>query len=157
MGPKPFEHVIDEHGPAVLRVARARVPATDADDVWVETFIAALRAYSALPPTVNIEAWLVTIARNKSIDHLRAAGRQPELNNDVDAAVSDEINLRDEELWAAVESLPRKQRDAVIYHHIGGLPYTEVAQILGNSEVAARRAAADGLKTLRATYREVEI
>ncbi len=32
------------------------------------------------------------------------------------------------------------------------MPYAEVAELLGNSEVAARRAAADGVKRLRAWY-----
>ena len=43
-----------------------------------------------------------------------------------------------------------KQREALAYHHLAGLPYAQVGAILGNSEAAARRAAADGLKSLRA-------
>ena len=53
----------------------------------------------------------------------------------------------------ALNRLPRKQREAIAYHHVAGLPYAEVATLLGNSEAAARRAAADGIKRLRATYR----
>lgn len=72
----PFEVLVEAHGPAVLRVCRALVGVQDADDVWQETFLAALRAY---PSTVvlNAEAWLVTIARNKAMDHHRKAGRLP--------------------------------------------------------------------------------
>ena len=36
------------------------------------------------------------------------------------------------------------------YHHVAGLPYREVAGILGGTPEAARRAAADGIKRLRA-------
>jgi RNA polymerase sigma factor (sigma-70 family) len=57
--------------------------------------------------------------------------------------------VRDDALWAALDALPPGQRAAVAYHHVAGLPYAEVAQILGNSEAAARRAAADGIRSLR--------
>ncbi|WP_113716128.1 RNA polymerase sigma factor [Arthrobacter dokdonensis] len=72
----PFDVLVEAHGPAVLRVCRDLVGVQDADDVWQETFLAALRA---CPSTVvlNAEAWLVTIARNKAMDHHRKAGRLP--------------------------------------------------------------------------------
>ena len=38
------------------------------------------------------------------------------------------------------------------YHYLAGLPYADVAGILGGSADAARRAAADGIATLRRTY-----
>jgi DNA-directed RNA polymerase specialized sigma24 family protein len=58
----------------------------------------------------------------------------------------------DGDLWAALSALPDKQRAAVAYHYLAGLPYQEVAAILGGTTDAARRAAADGVRTLRATY-----
>lgn len=38
------------------------------------------------------------------------------------------------------------------YHYLAGLPYAEIATLLGGSPAAARRAAADGIATLRRTY-----
>ena len=58
----------------------------------------------------------------------------------------------DDELWQAVAALPFTQRAAVVYHHVAGLPYAEIAEILGNSTDAARRNAADGIAALRRTY-----
>jgi DNA-directed RNA polymerase specialized sigma24 family protein len=40
----------------------------------------------------------------------------------------------------------------VTYHYLAGLPYAEVGDLLGSSEAAARRSAADGMATLRASY-----
>ena len=60
--------------------------------------------------------------------------------------------LPDETLWAAVRDLPAKQRHAVAYHYVADLAYAEVATIMGTSEAAARRNAADGIKALRRTY-----
>jgi DNA-directed RNA polymerase specialized sigma24 family protein len=51
-----------------------------------------------------------------------------------------------------VGALPPKQRQAVAYHYLAGLPYSEIAVILDSSVAAARRAAADGIATLRRTY-----
>jgi DNA-directed RNA polymerase specialized sigma24 family protein len=40
----------------------------------------------------------------------------------------------------------------VAYHYLADLPYAEVGALLGSSEAAARRSAADGIATLRTTY-----
>lgn len=58
--------------------------------------------------------------------------------------------------WPAVLALPLRQRQAVAYHHVAGLPYTDVATIVGCSVVAARRAAADGIATLRTIFERQE-
>ena len=58
----------------------------------------------------------------------------------------------DGDLWRAVAALPDKQRQAVAYHYVAGLAYAEVADILGGTSDAARRAAADGVKNLRKNY-----
>jgi DNA-directed RNA polymerase specialized sigma24 family protein len=55
------------------------------------------------------------------------------------------------DLWAAVAALPDKQRQAIAYHYFAGLPYAEVADIVGGTAEAARRAASDGIKALRVT------
>jgi DNA-directed RNA polymerase specialized sigma24 family protein len=59
---------------------------------------------------------------------------------------------RDSDLTDAVAALPPKQRQAVAYHYLAGLPYAEIAPLLDSSAAAARRAAADGIAALRRTY-----
>ena len=56
----------------VLRVCRAVLGPTAADDAWSETFLSAMAAYPRLEPGSNVAAWLVTIAHRKAIDHVRA-------------------------------------------------------------------------------------
>jgi DNA-directed RNA polymerase specialized sigma24 family protein len=53
-----------------------------------------------------------------------------------------------------MQALPFKQRVAVAYHYVAGMPYADVAALIGGSQDAARRAAADGIATLRKTYGE---
>ena len=59
---------------------------------------------------------------------------------------ADDRVLRD-----AVAALPERQRLAVALHHLGGLPYAEVAALVGGTPEAARRAASDGVAALRRT------
>jgi RNA polymerase sigma factor (sigma-70 family) len=147
---KPFEQVVAEYGPMVLRVCRAVLGPTDAEDAWSETFLSALKAYPDLPADANIEAWLVTIAHRKAIDVTRAGKRTPVPVEEVPERESTTATV-DGDLWDAVAKLPDKQRAAVAYHYLAGLPYAEVARITGGTTDAARRAAADGVKALRAT------
>ncbi len=101
----------------------------------------------------NVQAWLVTIAHRKAIDSTRAAARDAFPTADLpDTATAPAADHRDLDLADALGRLPPKQKQAVAYHYLAGLPYTEVAAIVGGSTDAARRAAADGIATLRRTY-----
>lgn len=160
----PFDEVVTRHGAAVLRVCRALVGPNDADDAWSETFLSAMRAYPQLPPDSNVRGWLVTIAHHRSIDLLRGRDRTPIPTETIEAAApavalsaqgipgGDGGSLGDD-LRHALERLPTKQRHAVVYHHLGGLRYAEVGAVMGTSEAAARRSAADGIAALRRARR----
>jgi RNA polymerase sigma factor (sigma-70 family) len=153
-GKQPFEAVVAAHGETVLRVCRAVLGPSDADDAWSETFLSALRAYPALPADANVRAWLVTIAHRKAIDATRATARRatpvaetPDIRST--PAADDRAAGLDRSLVDAFMALPVKQKHAVAYHYLAGLPYAEVAAILGGTTDAARRAAADGIAALR--------
>ncbi len=156
---RPFEEVVAEYGATVLRVCRAVVGPTDADDAWSETFLSALRAYPDLPSDANLEAWLVTIAHRRALDVGRARSRRPLPTDNLPEHPSPHADpaARDPDIWDALQRLPDKQRQAVAYHHIAGLPFAEIAELLGNSPDAARRAAADGIKSLRKHYTKDQI
>jgi RNA polymerase sigma factor (sigma-70 family) len=160
---RPFEQIVTEYGPMVLRVCRAVLGPVDAEDAWSETFLAALAAYPRLDETANVEAWLVTIAHRKAIDSTRASARRPVAAGDLpDAPAAPDVPAAglgrpedwDGDLWNALRALPEKQRLVVAYHHLAGLPYQEIATIVGGTADAARRAAADGIRNLRRTYLE---
>ncbi|HEX5466148.1 MAG TPA: sigma-70 family RNA polymerase sigma factor [Candidatus Limnocylindrales bacterium] len=156
MSKRPFEEIVEQHGATVFRVARAVVGPADAEDAWSETFLAAMRAYPALDEGANMEAWLVTIAHRKAIDLGRSQARRPASVGQPpdDRPATDGLpgHAPDDELWAAIRALPARQRQTVAYHYLADLPYAEVAAIVGGTAEAARRAAADGIRTLRRTY-----
>jgi RNA polymerase sigma factor (sigma-70 family) len=146
----PFDRVVEEHGALVLRVCRAVVGTADAEDVWSETFLAALRQYDGLRPDSNVRGWLATIARNKGIDHLRRQARV-EVRGALDTATIDrsDDDAAADALHAAITTLAPKQHDAVVYRYLADLPYEEVARLMDISPAAARRNAADGIARLR--------
>jgi RNA polymerase sigma factor (sigma-70 family) len=149
----PFEKVVKQHGATVLRVVRAILGHADADDAWSDTFLAAMKAYPDLSADANVEAWLVTIAHRKAIDITRATARRAiPLADTPDTPSRDHADKSDTDLTEAVAALPTKQRQAVAYHYLAGLPYAEIATLLDTSAAAARRAAADGIAALRRTH-----
>lgn len=152
MTPPPFQRFLDAHRDDVWRFLLASVGRERADDVFQETFLAALRAYPRARPS-NPRAWVLTIAHRKAIDDARArlrapvpVGEPPEATPDLD---DDAPRLADDGLWARVHALPPKQRAAVLLRFAGDLSHREVAKALGCSEEAARRSAYEGLAKLR--------
>ena len=146
----PFQRVLDEHAEAVLRFCRASVGPIDADDLFQDTVVAALRTYPRLRHAENLRGWLLTIAHTKVLDHHRARVRRPvpvpELR---DEPAAPPAPRPDDELWAAVRGLPPRQRSAVLLRFVGDLSHREIAAALGSSEEAARRSLADALAKLR--------
>ncbi|UYQ77881.1 RNA polymerase sigma factor [Glutamicibacter sp. JL.03c] len=149
----PFERIVQDYGLNVLRICRALLDEHRAQDAWSETFLSALKAYPQLAEDANVLAWLVRIARNKAIDELRK--NKPEILDDhlQWEHADDQVNLGKEadnlQLWKEVAKLPQKQRMVVGYRYLGGLSYTQIAQLVSGSEASARRAGSDGIKNLR--------
>jgi RNA polymerase sigma factor (sigma-70 family) len=149
----PFQRFIDAHADDVLRLLVASVGRNDADDAFQETFLSALRAYRRLRPDSNLRAWVLTIAHRKALDVHRARGRRPVPVPDLEHHLgADDGAARDTaggDHWERVRALPPRQRAVLTLRYAADLTHAEIALALGCTEAAARRAAADGLKTLR--------
>jgi DNA-directed RNA polymerase specialized sigma24 family protein len=138
----PFEALLEATRTLVYRYLVAAVGPIDADDVFQETFLAALRAYPRCTEPDRLDRWVLRIASRKAIDHHRAAsGADPAADGLIAAA-------------RAVRELPSRQRDAVAYRHVLGLSVAETASLMGTTEDAVRANAYQGIKKLkeRATW-----
>ncbi len=79
-------------------------------------------------------AWLVRLARNASIDHLRSNRLTPtEHVIDPDASYGGDFDQA-ETVRTALASLPNEQRQVVFLRHVVGLTPGEIADRLGRSE-----------------------
>jgi RNA polymerase sigma factor (sigma-70 family) len=149
-GLPPFEEFLDATGPTVFRFLRVAVGPAEADDVYQETYLSALRAYPKVRQTGKLDRWILAIASRKAIDHHRSARRRPIPTDDVpDAAVDDEPVLADATLWDAVKELPPRQRVAVVHRHVLDRGYDEIAELMGCSAETARANVYQGMKRLR--------
>ena len=149
----PFQAVLDDHGTALYRHLVGVLGPHDGADCYQETVIAALRGWPP-PYEGNLRGWLFTVAHRKVIDQARASGRRALPVGDLpDAAGADRVDggpvEHDREVWAAVRSLPHKQRVAVALRHGDDWDYGEIAEVLGCSEAAARQSVKAGLDRLR--------
>jgi len=142
----PFETFYAEHAGEVLRLLRRRLGRDRADDAFQETFLRALRAYDRLTYGEHLRAWVLTIATRVAVDAHRRAGEPteelPELpDNDGRPAY--------EELAFLTDSLPPRERAAVVLRYGYDLDYDQIAAALGSSSDAARQAASSGVRRLR--------
>ena len=135
------------HGTVVLRVCRALVGVQDADDVWQETFLAALRAYPESGGIRNREAWLVTIARNIIRDHVKSSRYRLEVTTadmrDADRATDgpeDAVvqHLTNQQLLICVQQLNAEQQECIVLRFLHGLSVAETAAIMGKKDGAIK-------------------
>jgi len=147
----PFQTLVEEHRVDLYRFCVVTAGRGDADDVFQESWVAALRAYPKLRRADNLRAWLFRIAQNKAIDLHRSRSRRAVPVEQLPEPAAPERERLDggTELWAGVRELPAKQRAAVFCRAVLGMPYAELGELLECSEEAARRNAFEGLKKLR--------
>jgi RNA polymerase sigma factor (sigma-70 family) len=158
----PFQALLDEHGSDVLGYLVATVGPHDAEDVFQDTFIAALRAYEGLEHARNLHSWLLTIAHNKAIDHHRSRGRRAVPAGDAEEVAGSlpsansrpdhEVGRGNPDLWRAVSALPPKQRSAVVLRYATDMSYAAIGRAMDSSEAAARRNVHEGLQKLRGEF-----
>ena len=151
----PFQRFLDAHRDHVLRFLIASVGRQDADDAFQETFLSALRAYPRVRADSNLRGWVLTIAHRKAIDVHRARGRNPVAVAEVSERPPAATDTESPDHWERVRALPTRQREVLTLRYAADLTHAEIAHALGCSEEAARRAAADGLKTLRKELSDV--
>ena len=149
----PFQLLYDEHRDRVWRFVVSLVGRADADDVFQETWLAALRSYPTLRDASNLRSWVLTIAASKATDEHRARTRRPDPTPDLPDGVAVVPDIADDSLWADVRELPPKQRTALAHRFIGDLAYADIAVAMGTTPAAARRNVHEALTKLRTTWR----
>lgn len=140
----------------------------DAADMASEAFLRAYAALRSYPPErvgqLQLRPWLLTIVLNLLRNEARNAGRRPaRVGLDGWAPVADaregpeeHASRRDGQsrLGALLTELPEAQRSAVVLRHVVGLPYAELAVVMGCPEGTAKSHVARGLERLRAMIPE---
>lgn len=140
--PDQIEAWADKHGKEIhAYLWRMLGDAQDADDALQETFLRVLRHRRAAP-ILEPRAWLYAIAGNvarSQLRHRRTEGERRAMPG-IDVVAPDGVAERDraDAVRREVESLPSKQRQALMLRRYQGLSYDEVARVLGGSAQTAR-------------------
>ena len=166
-----FDHLLGKYrAPVVHFVYRlVREPAL-AEELAQEVFLRVFRARRNYRPRAKFTTWLFRIATNVALNALRDGRMRRWGETSIDAEDADpqvaqlsapgptaEQRLleaeRARQIRAAVESLPEKQRLAVLLHKYQDLDYAEIAPILGCSESALKSLLFRAYEALRVKLR----
>lgn len=165
--------LLDQLYGAALRMTRN--PA-DAEDLVQETYIKAFQGFRSYKPGTNLKAWLYRILTNAYINNYRKAQRRPAeyATDDItdsqiaETASHTSIGLRsaevealeklpDEEIRDALMSLKEDYRMVVYYADVEGLPYKEIAEIMGTPIGTVMSRLHRGRKQLRHALHNVAV
>ncbi len=120
-----------------------------AEDLTQDVYTAALVRARDGDATVLVLPWLLTVARNKLVDHFRHADRERRKLALIESDVSGSIGDPDGPLIARLVCLPPLQRAAIALRYVDDLPVDEVAQALGKSRKATESLLSRAREALR--------
>jgi RNA polymerase sigma-70 factor (ECF subfamily) len=128
-----------------------------AEDITQDVFAklpTALARYE--PRSVPFAAWILRVARNLALDHIRAVRAIPcEEVRPVDSVADDYSFERSQALQDALDALPRDQRQVLILRHVAGLSPGEIARSLGKTEGSIHGLHHRGRRTLQRELSEL--
>ena len=140
--PPTWDEVVAQHSARVYRLAyRLTGNPHDAEDLTQEVFVRVFRSLSQYTPG-TFEGWLHRITTNLFLDQARrkAKIRFDALADDADQRMPGRVpapdllfmdNHFEDDVEAALASLPPDFRAAVVLCDIEGLSYDEIADVLG--------------------------
>ena len=144
-----FGRLYDRYVTVVHRYVMHRVGDRSlAEDVTSETFVRALRRIDSLScQGRDVGAWLVTIARNIVLDHVKSSRYRLEVTT-ADMLDADRVtdgpedavvaHLTNTQLLACVKQLGGEQQECIVLRFLHGLSVAETAAIMGKKDGAIK-------------------
>lgn len=129
-----------------------------AEDITQNVFAKLMKAIHKYERrNVPFAAWIIRVARNMALDHVRAARQIPV----EEVRTSDEGGElvgfdRTQCIRDALQRLPHDQREVLVLRHVAGLSPGEIAERLGKTEASIHGLHHRGRGALRAALRELD-
>ena len=152
-----FDTLFERWAPRIARLMSHRIyRQTDVQELTQQTFLQLHRARHDFRPGAQFRPWLVTIALNLRRQHGRWAHRARETPLEQDKRIHEPETLERlekkdtaKQVRQAIAQLKPKQREVIELHWFEGLPFAEIAQVLGASKSAVKVRAHRGYAALR--------
>lgn len=131
---------------------------TTAEDLSQEIFANAFASLAGFRQEASARTWLLAIARNRCIDHLRSLQRSADFDRDSDpeefaeeTALPLSILARRTEIEQALEDLTEMERGLIVLRFRNGLAYEELARAFGLKPGTVRMRVSRALNKMRGT------
>jgi RNA polymerase sigma-70 factor (ECF subfamily) len=131
----------------------------EAEDVTQDIFAKLLTKIQRYEPRdVPFAAWIVRVARNAALDHMRAPRALPvEEVRGSDEGKEQGGHERAEILRLALTEVPADQRQVLVLRHVAGLSPSEIAVRLGKTESSIHGLHHRGREAIKGALRELEL
>jgi RNA polymerase sigma-70 factor (ECF subfamily) len=130
----------------------------EAEDITQDVFAKLMKAIRKYEERgVPFAAWIIRVARNAALDHLRARRQIPvEEVRAADEGLDQRSHERLQSLKEALATLPEAQRQVLVLRHIAGLSPNEIAERLGKTEPSIQGLHHRGRAALKQALRELD-
>lgn len=167
-----IERIFQDEKDRLFNFIRQKVDRTeDAEDILQDVFLKTLSGYSVTEPIENLAGWLFVSARNRIVDFYRKRKHpQISLNREETSATLESLmsetrinpeteylrGLLSETISEAIESLPEKQRQIIIWQMIEGYTFQEISDRTGESINTLLSRKRYAIQTLRKVLHEIK-
>jgi RNA polymerase sigma-70 factor, ECF subfamily len=178
---RAFETLYARHkGPLYRYLLRHTRQRELADDLFQETWGRLIGARQRYEPRARFQTFLFTLAHNLFIDHCRRASVRPVAASSLPVAAGDDDDAHDERgiaairapepeqpehraeeqetaarIRAALEALPREQRDVFLLYEETGLTFEEIGKVTGVGAETAKSRLRYAVAKLRAAMSDL--
>lgn len=124
----------------------------EADDIAQETLVKAYLSSGGYFEKGRFTSWLYKIAHNTFIDYKRGTKEILSVNDALQVAdplSSADRNLKYQYLYAAIDSLPRKERTSILLFYLNGYSVKEICKIVDCSDDAVKKQLSRGREHLK--------
>ena len=137
---QPFDDFYAHEFTSLVALARALTGSATAEDIAQEAMVAAYRRWREVEQLDSPAAWVRRVCANISTSLVRRRAAEARALLRVGGMRHEHIDLAplDEDFWAQVRRLPRRQAQAISLHYVYDLPVSDIALTLGCSESSVK-------------------
>ncbi|MGL4849479.1 MAG: RNA polymerase sigma factor [Clostridium sp.] len=127
----------------------------EAEDLLQDVFVRIISSSDSYKKGTNAKAWILTIARNLSLNYLNRSKRI-KVDNEIEISSSGDFEDLEShiEFLRMIEPLSEVEKGIIILKLNVGLSYIQISKVLGISIINARAKYSRAIKKLRVSFKE---